>query len=133
MTKFFKKLSKPYFCPNFGKSEFSWKKGICQVLNIPTIYNRAKNQKKLMTYYWEKCWTDKRTNRWTERRSDNSDFVRSFIGWGSKKKEAKIQMKMLNGSLLFEEHSTKWTKSTKKCPKQRETYEFLSLMNTIVM
>ena len=28
-----------------------------QLLNVPVIYHCAKNQKKLMNYSWEKCWT----------------------------------------------------------------------------
>ena len=34
------------FWPNLGKKEFSWKKELCQFLNTPIIYHRAKNQKK---------------------------------------------------------------------------------------
>ena len=41
MTKIFKKSKKPYFgailytfCPNLGKNEFWWKKGLCQFLDI---------------------------------------------------------------------------------------------------
>ena len=56
MAKFFKKSKKPYFgtiwgpfCPTLGKNEFSWKKGLCQFLDIPIIYHRAKNQKR---NYW---------------------------------------------------------------------------------
>ena len=70
MTKYFKKSKKPYFaailrpsCPNLGKNEFSWKKGLCQFLNIPIIYHQAKNQKKLMIHSWKKCRTDGRTDR----------------------------------------------------------------------
>ena len=36
------------FGSNLGKDKFSWKEGLCQFLNIPVIYRRAKNQKKLM-------------------------------------------------------------------------------------
>ena len=39
VTKFFKKSIKPYFgvilgtfCPNLGTNEFSWKKGLCQLI-----------------------------------------------------------------------------------------------------
>ena len=52
-TKFFKKSKKTYFGAilglfslNLGKNEFCWKKGLCQFLNIPLIYYRAKSQKK---------------------------------------------------------------------------------------
>ena len=58
MKKFFKKFKKPYlrailgtFCPSLGKNEFSWKKGLCQFLDISIIYHRAKNQKILMPYF----------------------------------------------------------------------------------
>ena len=50
------------FCPNLGKIEFFWEKGLCQFLNIPIIYHRAKNQKKLMSHSWEKCRTDGQTD-----------------------------------------------------------------------
>ena len=51
---FFKKKSKkPYFkaifglcLQNFGKNEFSWKKGFYQFLNILMIYHVAKTLKK---------------------------------------------------------------------------------------
>ena len=74
MKKFFRKSKKPYlgailgpFCPNLEKNEFSWKKGPCQFLNIPIIFHRAKNQKKIMTHYFEKCRTDGQTDRQTDR------------------------------------------------------------------
>ena len=55
MTKFFqKKFKKPNFgiifgplCPNLGKKEFFWKKGLCEFLNIPIIYHLAKNHSSL--------------------------------------------------------------------------------------
>ena len=34
-------------------------------------------------------------------------------------------MKVLDGSLMFEEHITKWTQNTQKCTKQRETQVIL--------
>ena len=47
ITRFFKKSKKPYFaailgpfCPNLGKNGFSWKKRLCQFLNIPIIYQK---------------------------------------------------------------------------------------------
>ena len=51
MTKFKKKNPKRTyfgailgrFYPNLGKNEFSWKKAICQFLEIPIIYHCAKN------------------------------------------------------------------------------------------
>ena len=56
MTKFFKKSKTKLFVDHFGPfpqnlvdNEVSWKKGLCQFLNIPIIYHHAKNQKKLMT------------------------------------------------------------------------------------
>ena len=57
MTKCFKKIQKPLlwdhfepFFPNLDKNELTLKKGLCQFLNIPTIYYQAKNQKKLMSH-----------------------------------------------------------------------------------
>ena len=53
MTKFFKKSKTKLFVDHFGPfppnlvdNEVSWKKGLCQFLNIPIIYHHAKNQKK---------------------------------------------------------------------------------------
>ena len=58
MTKFFKKSQKPYFGAilgpfrqNLGKNEFSWKKGLCQFLDIPVIYHCPKNQEKLLSHF----------------------------------------------------------------------------------
>ena len=56
---------RPFFFPNLGKNEFSWKTGLCQFLNIPIICDCAKTQKKLMTHSWEKYRTDWRTDRQT--------------------------------------------------------------------
>ena len=57
MTKFFKESKKPYFGAildpfpqNLGKNKFSWEKGLYQFSNITIIYNRAKNQRKLMSH-----------------------------------------------------------------------------------
>ena len=60
MTKFFRNPKDPIlgafwtlldpFGPNVGSNEFSWKKELCQILNIPIIYHRAKIQKKLITH-----------------------------------------------------------------------------------
>ena len=70
MTKLFKKFKNPYFevilgpfCSNLGKNEFSWKKGLCQFLNIPIGYHCAQNQKKLMSHSREKCRLIGRTDR----------------------------------------------------------------------
>ena len=69
-NKFFKKSKQNYFwanlglfCSNLVKNEFSWKRGLCQFLNISIIYHHIKNQKKLMSHFWEKCWTDVWTDR----------------------------------------------------------------------
>ena len=37
-----------------------------------------------------------------------------------KEDDKQIFISTLYGSLLFKEHTAKWTKSTQKCPKQRE-------------
>ena len=54
MKKVFKKSKKPYFgtsLDTLGKNEFSWEKGLRQILDIPIIYHRAKNQKKLLSHF----------------------------------------------------------------------------------
>ena len=61
MTNFFKKSKKNLiwghfgpFLPKLGKNEFSLKKELCQFLDIPIIYHRAKNQKKTMEQFLRK-------------------------------------------------------------------------------
>ena len=51
------------FYPNLGKNEFSWKKELCQFLDIPIIYHCVKNQKKLFSNFWGKHQTDGQTDR----------------------------------------------------------------------
>ena len=60
-NKVFQKPQKSYFgasldlfCSNLDKNEFSFKRGLCQILNIPIIYHHVKNQKKIRSYSWEK-------------------------------------------------------------------------------
>ena len=67
MTKFFKKSQNPYFWFHFGQNKISWKKGLRQFLDIPIIYHRAKNQEKIMSYFWEKRRTDGQTDGQTYR------------------------------------------------------------------
>ena len=57
------------FLPKFGQNEFSWKKEICQFLNIPVIYDRVKTKKtnlpflrKLLNWQMD-GQTDRRTDR----------------------------------------------------------------------
>ena len=90
------------------KIEFSWKKELCQFMNIPTIYHRAKNQIKNHKPYLRKTtnWrtdrqtpkhtqtvrqTDRQTERqidwqteWrTKRQADNGDFTGPSVAQGS--------------------------------------------------
>ena len=69
MTKFFNESTKPYlgaildpFCPNLGRNEFSWKKELCQFLDIPIIYH--------CTNYWAISEKKRQTDRWTDGYSD---------------------------------------------------------------
>ena len=57
------------FYPNLGKNEFSWKKELCQFLDIPIIYHCAKNQKKLLSNFWGKHQTDGQTDRQADRQT----------------------------------------------------------------
>ena len=70
MTKFFKKSKKLYlgailgpFCPNFGKNESSWKKGLCQSLNISVIivalYQKSEISNEPFLRKMLNCWTDR--------------------------------------------------------------------------
>ena len=90
MNTFFKKSKKSFlghsgpFCPNLGKNYLTSKKRefFCQFLNIPIIYHRAKNQKKLMNHYWEKHQTDGPTDRQTDGQADSGDFIEPSVGRG---------------------------------------------------
>ena len=65
MTKFFKPKNPilgPFF-QNLGKNVFSSKKGLCQFLDTPIIYYRAKNQKQLLSHSEKNKRTDGRTDR----------------------------------------------------------------------
>ena len=53
------------FYPNLNKNKFSWKKELCQFLEIPIIYHCAKNYKKLLSNFWGKHQTDGQTDRQT--------------------------------------------------------------------
>ena len=44
------KKKKKNFGASLVKNEFSWKRGLCQFLNIPIIYHHVKNQKKLISH-----------------------------------------------------------------------------------
>ena len=46
---------------------FPGKKGLCQFLDIPIIDHCTKNQKKLLSYFWEKHQTDGQMDRQTDR------------------------------------------------------------------
>ena len=90
MTKFFKQFKKPtilgplwaLFAQIWAKMNFPGKKGS---VDIPIIYHRAKNQKKLLNNFWQKRRTDGRTDRQT----DNGDFIGPFVWRGPKKKHEK--------------------------------------------
>ena len=51
------------FSPNLKENEFCWSKGLCQFLNIPVIYDGAKNYKQLTTHSWVNRRTDGQTDR----------------------------------------------------------------------
>ena len=77
MAKCFKKIQKNLFwghvtiltfLPKYGQKWILPEKKLCQFLNIPIIYHRAKNQKKLICHSWGKCWTDGWMDRQTEGR-----------------------------------------------------------------
>ena len=67
--------------PKFGQKWIFLDKSLTQFLDNPMIYHRAKNQKKLMSYFWEKAeLTDRHADRQT-----NGDFIRPSVGRGSNK------------------------------------------------
>ena len=74
--------------PNLDKNEFSWKKGLCQFLNIPIIYHHAeKSEKNNEPLLWkmQKWRTDRQTDRQTDGRTDSGDFIGPSVGRGSNK------------------------------------------------
>ena len=89
MTKFFKKSKRFSFVAilgpfsQFGKKWIFLEKG-CQFLNIPIIYNHAKNQKKMISHSWENCPTARQTDgqRW---------FYGTLRGMGNQKNSNLIQ------------------------------------------
>ena len=101
----------PFFF-NFGENEFSWKKGLCRFLDIPTIYHHAKNEKKLMCHFEKNArLTDKQTtDRQTDRQTDKCDFIGPSAGQGLKKS---LMDKILNNTLSKLEFELNYlTKST---------------------
>ena len=100
------------FCPNLGENEFSWKKGLCRFLDIPTIYHHAKNEKKRMCHFEKNArLTDKQTtDRQTDRQTDKCDFIGPSAGQGLKKS---LMDKILNNTLSKLEFELNYlTKST---------------------
>ena len=68
------------FCPTLGKNEFSWKKGLCQFLDIPIVYHRAKNKKNYSAFSEKNA---KLMDGQKDRQIDNGDFIGPSIGRGS--------------------------------------------------
>ena len=87
MKKCLKKSKKSYFraiLPKFGqKWIFLEKKGLCQFLNIPIIFHRAKNQEKS-----DEPLLRKTPNWQTDR--DNGGFIGPSVWRGSKKARVTI-------------------------------------------
>ena len=70
--KIFQKIRKIYFGAIWTKTKFPAKNGFVKYFsNITIIYQREKNQKKLMCHSWGKWWTD----RWMNRRKDRQTTV----------------------------------------------------------
>ena len=76
MTKSFKKFKKTFFgailgpfCPNFSKNQFSWKKWLCQFLNILIITMVPASPEK--------------NTELTDGQTDNSDFTGVSVRQGS--------------------------------------------------
>ena len=71
------------FCQNLGKNEFSWKKGLCQFVDIPIIYHCNNNQKKLLNHF---CRTGGQADGHLDRRADRSDCSSFIIGQTERQK-----------------------------------------------
>ena len=67
-----------YF-PKLGEKCIFWEKGLCQFINIPNIYHVAKNLKK------KRPIPDKNSELQMDRQTEDSDFIGSSEGQGSKK------------------------------------------------
>ena len=48
-------------------------------------------------------------------------------------KQKFIHEKMLDGSVVSGENTTKWTKNAQKCSKQRETWHIFNFVTTTVL
>ena len=73
---FSQKSKKPYFSAILGRvfsnldsNKFSWKKELCQFLNILIIYHHAKSEKQLMSHFQEKSQIKGRADRQTSRQT----------------------------------------------------------------
>ena len=64
-----------HFLAKSGQKRVFLGKRAVSVLDIPIIYNHAKNQKKLMSHFWEK--------RRTDRQTDNGDSMGPSVRQGS--------------------------------------------------
>ena len=55
------------FCPNVGKNEFSWKKGLCQFFKysnyLPSFKKLEKTNDPVLTKCRPDGWTDRRRQR----------------------------------------------------------------------
>ena len=71
---------------------FSWKKELCQFLNIPIFHHRAKNQKRLMIHSCENC----RTDGWT----DNGDFIGQILLQQQNSIAARIKETLMNVPIM---------------------------------
>ena len=65
------------FAPFPGEPDFSWKIGLCYPNCIIALYHPTKFQKKLMSQSWDIEWTDRRT--------DETEFIGPSRKRGSKK------------------------------------------------
>ena len=105
MTKYFKKSKKLYFetilgtfCPNLCKMNFLGKKG-STYLKYSTYLPYLKTQKKkLISYFQEKCRTERTTDKETDRQANNGDFIGPSVGRGPNKWKVEV--------LLQEEYLT---------------------------
>ena len=86
MTIFFQKVQKTLFwghvgpfLPKSGKKWIFLENKSLLILDIPIIYHRAKNQKKLMTHSWVKFQTDGRTDRQTDGSTDRQIDIQRVI------------------------------------------------------
>ena len=86
MIKFFKKSKKPYFgtilgpfCLNLGENGFSWKRRLSVFRYSNYLLSCQKSEKTIEPFL--RKTPDGQTDWWTDRQTDNGNFIGPSVGW----------------------------------------------------